>query len=101
MVKVEGSRLAAQAAVSAEEDVICEGEKTREERNAKAPLPLSDAELCATRRCRWTIETHGRPARLGCTVAWCLSLRGVRCWIESIILSHGEGEMWKFGLSWG
>ena len=47
MVKVEGSRLAAQAAVSAEEDVICEGEKTLEER---------DAELRDEAVCRWTIE---------------------------------------------
>ena len=31
----EGSRLAAQAAASAEEDVVCEGEKTREERDAE------------------------------------------------------------------
>ena len=31
----EGSRLAAQAAASVEEDVVCEGEKTREERDAE------------------------------------------------------------------
>ena len=31
----EGSRLAAQAATSTDEDVVCEGEKTREERDAE------------------------------------------------------------------
>ena len=31
----EGSRLAAQAATSMDEDVVCEGEKTREERDAE------------------------------------------------------------------
>ena len=31
----EGSRLAAQAALSTDDDVVCEGEKTREERDAE------------------------------------------------------------------
>ena len=33
--RAEGSRLAAQAALSTDEDVVCEGEKTREERDAE------------------------------------------------------------------
>ena len=68
-------------ATSADEEVVCEGEKTREER---------DAELYVARPCRWTSkavsgwlgksgEISGKTGRAVYTVRWCIAvaLRGI------------------------
>ena len=60
----EGSRLAAQAAVSAEEDVICRGR--RPVRSAMRSWQAARRGGVAGRLRRMA---HGRRARLGCTVA--------------------------------
>ena len=55
---------AAEAATSADEEVVCEGEKTRDERDAELRGEAVSLDELRVRQCRWTIWGYARRSSL-------------------------------------